>query len=72
MMLVELTAPALAARFPQIQTYQGVSLDKAGTVARLDVSPAGFHAQVLPAGGRAYYLDPVAPGDTVRVLERYF
>ena len=57
--------PALAARFPQIKTYQAQSLDHPGTVARLDVSPAGFHAQVLTSGGRSYYLDPASIGDTV-------
>ncbi|WP_375418416.1 reprolysin-like metallopeptidase [uncultured Hymenobacter sp.] len=62
---VAVMAPALAARFPQIRTYRGFSLDTPGAVARLDVSPAGFHAQVLPATGRAWYLDPVAGGDTV-------
>ena len=62
---VVLMDPALAARFPAIKTYRAQSLDHPGTVARLDISPAGFHAQVLAAGGRSYYLDPVSVGDTV-------
>lgn len=62
---VAVMAPALAARFPQIRTYRAESLDQPGTVARLDVSPAGFHAQVLTPGGRTYYLDPAAVGDTL-------
>ena len=62
---VTVMAPALAARFPQIQTYQAQSLDHPGTVARLDVAPGGFHAQVLEARGQAYYLDPAAGGDSV-------
>ena len=62
---VAVMAPALAARFPQIKTYEAESLDEPGTLARLDVSPAGLHAQVLSAGGRSYYLDPAAAGDTV-------
>lgn len=62
---VAVMAPELAARFPQIRTYRAQSLDHPGTVARLDVSPAGFHAQVLAAAGRSYYLDPAAVGDTL-------
>ena len=68
---VAVMAPALAARFPEIKTYEAESLDEPGTLARLDVSPAGFHGQVLSAGGRAYYLDPAAAGDTVHYLVYY-
>lgn len=62
---VAVMAPALAARFPQIKTYRAESLDTPGAVAWLDVAPQGFHAQVLVPGGRAYYLDPAAPGDSL-------
>jgi len=44
---VPVLAPALAARFPNIRTYAGQSLDDPTTTARLETSPAGLHAQVL-------------------------
>ncbi|OGX91308.1 reprolysin-like metallopeptidase, partial [Hymenobacter coccineus] len=62
---VPVLAPALAARFPQIQTYEAQGLDDPTATARLDVGPGGFHAQVLSAG-RAYYIDPA--GDSAHAM----
>lgn len=62
---VPVLAPALAARFPRIQTYAAQGLDDPTATARLDVGPAGFHAQVLRAG-RAFYVDPA--GDSAHAV----
>ena len=49
---VPVMAPALAARYPQIQTYAGAGLDEPTATVRLETSPAGLHAQVLdPTSG---------------------
>ena len=64
-------APALAARFPAIKTYAGVGLDDASASVRLDVSPSGFHAQVLASEGRSFYIDPVSGADTRHYLSFY-
>ena len=64
-------APALAARYPDIKTYAGVGLDDATASVRLDLSPQGFHAQVLATGGRSFYIDPVSRTDNRHYLGFY-
>ena len=64
-------APALAAQFPQIKTYAGVGLDDASATLRLDLSPQGFHAQVLTSAGQSFYIDPVTRTDAQHYLAFY-
>lgn len=60
-------APELARKFPSIKTYAGVGLDDRLASLRLDLTPQGFHAQVLDAG-TTYYIDPVSRTDTRHYL----
>ena len=49
--------PQLAAKYPEIQTYQGQGIEDPSAIARLDVTPGGFHAMVSGPHGR-YFIDP--------------
>ena len=63
--------PALAAQFPDVQTYAGRGLDDATATVRLDLTPAGFHAQVLSATGGTSFIEPAQRGDARRYLSFY-
>ena len=49
--------PALATKYPQIKTFTATAIDNKQVTAKIDVSPAGFHAMVFD-GEQTYFIDP--------------
>ena len=64
-------APALAARYPEIQVFAGQGVDSPEATVRFDITPQGFHAMILKEG-QTVYIDPYHPGvrDEVIVYTR--
>ncbi|MDZ4806706.1 MAG: M12 family metallo-peptidase [Bacteroidota bacterium] len=51
--------PALAAKYPGIRSYAGVSVADPGTTIRFSVSPLGFHGMILSDKRPTIYIDPL-------------
>lgn len=59
---------ALAARYPEIQSYAGKGVDNPTSTIRFDVSPRGFHGMILSANRPTIYIDPVDRNDKYYVV----
>lgn len=64
---VDVMAPALAARYPQIRSYSAVAIGHPEVQARLDDSPLGFSAMIRGTEGVAM-IQPVALGDGAQYI----
>jgi hypothetical protein len=63
-------APELAARYPEITTYEARGIDDPTAVATLDRTPAGFHAMIL-SGSDTVFIDPYLRGNDTLYASYY-
>ncbi|MDZ4823483.1 MAG: M12 family metallo-peptidase [Flavobacteriales bacterium] len=54
--------PALEAQFPEMRSYAGQGIEDRTATLRCDITPKGFHAQILSSSG-TWYIDPYSPSD---------
>ena len=63
-------APGLEQRYPEIRTYRGTDVAGEGLSCRLDITPQGFHGQILGTES-AVYIDPLISKETDRYASYY-
>ncbi|MCI0614895.1 hypothetical protein L0244_18035, partial [bacterium] len=61
---------ALAARFPEFQTFNGQGIDDPSATAKLDWTSHGFHAMVLSPNG-TLMIDPYRTKDVLHYISYY-
>ena len=66
---VDLLAPDLQARFPDLHTFRAQGIDDPSASARLELSPFGFRAYLMRDGDDVV-IDPVDDGDHYRVYRK--
>ncbi len=54
--------PALAAKYPDIKTFTAEAVNNKRITAKIDMSPAGFHAMIFD-GNNTYFIDPFSDAE---------
>lgn len=60
----------LAAKYSEIKTFTGVSVENPSNSVKMDIGPFGFHAMVLSTEGR-YFIDPVSNYTQTQYMSYY-
>ncbi|QQS29555.1 MAG: proprotein convertase P-domain-containing protein [Sphingobacteriales bacterium] len=61
----------LAAQIPDVKTWAGQGIDDPTATIRLDITPFGFHAQVLSSVNGRVFIDPFSRNDVSHYISYY-
>ncbi|WED44057.1 reprolysin-like metallopeptidase [Legionella cardiaca] len=61
----------LAAKFPEIKTYDAYGVGKSNEFVKLDITPHGFHAMIMVPGKHTIFIDPLERGNTQYYMVYY-
>ena len=64
------SAPGPSGKPSTFRSFSGQGIDDPTATLRCDISPAGFHAQIL-SSGESVYIDPFAENDLVNCISYY-
>ena len=67
----QVQAPELAAKFPEIKTWQGEGIDDPRESIFMDRTPSGFHVMILSPDKGRIFIDPYSRADAVHHIS-YF
>lgn len=56
--------PELAAKYPEIKTYDAYGIDNPGELVKFDITPKGFHAMIITPGEHPVFIDPLKKDNT--------
>jgi hypothetical protein len=62
--------PEFQTKYPEIRTYTGQGIDDPYATLKFDLTPEGFHAQILSPNGRVF-IDPHNIGDIYDYISYY-
>ena len=62
-----ISLPDPSGKISDFRSYSGQGIDDPTATLRFDISPDGFHAQIL-SSGESVYVDPYAKGDTTNCI----
>ena len=68
---VDIMEPGLAAQFPDIKTYRGGGIDDPSATLAMDITPQGFHVQVLSGTTGRWMIDPYYQLETTVYISYY-
>ncbi len=64
-------SPGYQDKFPQIRTYDAISIDNKGEHGKIDVTQRGFHAMIFSPKRTTFFIDPYQREDVKHYLVYY-